>query len=235
MTAPTSSPYRPIATQNEGPLHAGLKQWYALSGDDVEVPLDGRQIDLVRGDLLIEIQTRGFSALKQKLETLVESHRVRLVHPLPWQTWIVRVEDKGGAVLGRRKSPKRGRIEDVFDELVSIPRLIAHPNFSVEFLLIKQEEVRQREEGRWRRKGWAIIERRLIEVIDSLVIETVEDLLPFLPEKLPETFTTADLAQGLDISRDLAQKLAYCLREAGAIVAQGKRGNAIAYAVAGRS
>ena len=43
----------------EKPLHAGVKRWYAEDGDRIEVPIGGYVIDLVRGDLLIEVQTRG--------------------------------------------------------------------------------------------------------------------------------------------------------------------------------
>lgn len=227
--ADPDSPVRPIATRNEGPLHAALKAWYAQPGDRLEVPLDGRQIDVVRGDLLIEIQTGGFAPLRRKLEILVEEHRVRLVHPIPYEKWIVRVEGEERTLLGRRKSPQRGRLEDVFEQLVSLPRLLAHPAFSLEVLLTREEEVRRQEPGLRRRKGWGIVERRLVEVVDRRVLRGPADLLALLPAGLPEEFTTRDLADGLQMSRDLAQKMAYCLREAGAVVACGKQGNARTY------
>src|SRR5688572_30856194 len=43
----------------------------------------------------------------------------------------------------RRKSPKKGRVEDLFWELVSIPQLLMNPNFSLEVLMISGEEVRR--------------------------------------------------------------------------------------------
>ena len=45
-----------INTYNEKSLHADLKQWYAQPADQLEVPVDGYVIDLVRGDLLVESQ-----------------------------------------------------------------------------------------------------------------------------------------------------------------------------------
>src|ERR1051326_2954643 len=117
-----------IGLVNERPLHASLKQWYARPGDRFEVPVDGFVIDIVRDDLLIEIQTRNFSAISRKLSRLTRSYRVRLVYPVVQEKWIVRVGAKNGAV--RRKSPKRGRIEDLFWELVSIPwTSVPHHNF----------------------------------------------------------------------------------------------------------
>jgi hypothetical protein len=228
MTGPVTgsnpnSPHRPIATLNEGPLHAGLKAWYARPGDRFEVPLAGRQIDIVRGDLLIEIQTGSFGALKKKLGALVRDHPVRLVYPIPLEKWIVRLDGPAGQVLGRRKSPKRGRLVDAFVELVSLPRLFASPNFSFEILLTQQEEVRRHEEGRARRrKGWLVVERRLLTVVERRLICHAGDLQRLLPPGLPGPFTTADLARRLHITRGLAQKMAYCLREAGAIEAVGR-------------
>ncbi|MBN2307814.1 MAG: hypothetical protein JXR94_02515 [Candidatus Hydrogenedentes bacterium] len=191
--------------------------------------VDGFLVDIVRGDLLIEIQTRNFSALKRKLANLAAQHRVRLVYPIPREKWIVKVSDDGAA-LGRRKSPKRGAVEHLFDEFVSLPHLLANPNFSVEVLLIQEEEVRRHDAKRaWRRKGWVTEERRLLDVVERRVFETPADMAPFLPDSLPEPFTTTDLAAALGRPVRLARKVAYCLRAMGVITAAGKRGNAILY------
>lgn len=46
-----------IGRLNEGPLHAALKRWCARPGDRLEAVVDGYVIDIVRADLLLEIQT----------------------------------------------------------------------------------------------------------------------------------------------------------------------------------
>ncbi len=56
-----------IGLLNEKPLHASLKEWYAQPGDQFEVPVDGFVIDIVRDDLLLEIQTGSFASIKSKL------------------------------------------------------------------------------------------------------------------------------------------------------------------------
>ena len=50
---------RVIGTLNEGALHAQLKDWYRRPGDRLEQNVGGFVVDLVRGDLLVEIQTGG--------------------------------------------------------------------------------------------------------------------------------------------------------------------------------
>ena len=66
----------------EHTLHNQLKTWYAQPGDLIEASIEGYIIDLVRNDLLIEIQTGNFSSIKAKIQDLVERHKVRLIHPV---------------------------------------------------------------------------------------------------------------------------------------------------------
>ena len=221
-----------IGLLNEKPLHASLKQWYARPGDRFEVPVDGFVIDIVRDDLLIEIQTRNFAAINSKLSKLTRSYEVRLVYPIVLEKWIVRLATNDGGVAVRRKSPKRGRLEDLFWELVSIPKLLSHPNFSFEVLLIREEEVRRYAGKRksWRRRGWVIEGRRLVDVLDRRVFGKSADWLTFVPEGL-QSFTTKDLATIADTRRELAQKMAYCLRQARMIELVGKQGRANLYRV----
>jgi hypothetical protein len=220
-----------IGLLNEKPLHASLKQWYARRGDRFEVTVDRFVIDIVRDDLLIEIQTSNFASIKSKLTHLAGRHRVRLIYPIVQEKWIVRSgsRDDKGAI--RRKSPKRGRMEDLFWELVSIPQLLLNPNFSLEVLMIRGEEVRRHSEAKRRgRRGWLIEGRRLLEVVDQRSFRQSADWLRFLPDGL-ELFTTSDLASRMNTRRELAQKMAYCLREARMIELIGKRGRANLYCV----
>jgi hypothetical protein len=212
-----------IGLLNEKPLHASLKQWYARPGDRFEVPVDGFVIDIVRDDLLIEIQTGSFAAIKAKLTSLIRSHRVRLVYPIAHEKWIVRSARNGQGSAGRRRSPKRGRVEELFRELVSIPHLLPNDNFSLEVLLIREEEARRYVGKRqWRRRGWAIVARRLLGVVDRRVFHDPSDWHRVLPNGLT-SFTTSDLAAALGTRRDLAQKMAYCLHKAALIEPMGKR------------
>src|SRR4030095_8453672 len=131
-------------------------------------------------------------------------------------------------------SPKRGRLEDLFWELVSIPQLLSNPNFSLEVLMIREEEVRRYEGKRkWRRRGWVLEGRRLLDVIERRLFVESADWLAFVPEGL-QSFTTKDLATLAATRRDLAQKMAYCLRHANMIELIGKQGRANLYRVANR-
>ena len=220
-----------FSTLNEKPLHEALKQWYAQPGDAFEVPVDGFVVDVVRGDLLIEVQTRNFSAIKRKLEKLLVSHPVRLVYPIPREKWITRLAADGSGPIGRRRSPKRGAFEHVFYELVRLPELLKDPGFSVELLLIEEEEVRRHDGVRgWRRRGWVTDERWLLRVVDRRMLRSPADVHAFIPAALAEPFSVNDLATATSVNRALAGKMVYCLRAMGCIAPVGKRANAILYA-----
>lgn len=210
-----------IGSLNEKPLHAALKDWYRHDGDGVEVPVEEFIVDLVRGGLLIEIQTKSFSSMQRKLDRLLDTHPMRLVHPIGSLKWIVKLGDDGKEA-SRRRSPKRGIAADVCDELVAFPSLLSHPNFQLEVLLVEEEEVWRPDASGWRRHGYVIEERRLVDVVDSARFASPRDMRRLLPVDLPDPFTTKDLAKGLGRTRHLAQRVAYCLRESGALHTVGR-------------
>ena len=217
-----------IGTLNEGRLHADLKAWYAAPADLLEAPVDGYVIDLVRGSTLVEFQTAGFSPLRKKLDRLLDDHDVRLVVPIARTRRIVRLSPEG-EMLSARRSPKRGRIEDVFARLVSLPALLAHPRFELELLLTQEDEYRRHEEGRaWRRRGWVVAGRALVSVDERVMLRSPADAAALLP-RLPEPFDTADLAAAAACPRRLAQQMAYCLRALGVLEPSGRRGGAKLY------
>jgi len=219
-----------IGTLNEKPLHASLKKWIAQPGDQFEVAVDGYVIDIVRGDLLLEIQTGNFAAMKTKLEALVRTHRIHLIYPIAQEKWIIKQAKTEDNKEARRKSPKRGRVEDLFWELVSFPHLLLHKNFTLEVLMVQAEEVQQYDGTvNWRRKGWRIEERRLLNVAGQHIYEKPQDLLDSMPESLGKTFTAKELGKEIGIRKELAQKMVYCLRKMNAIELVGKKERANLY------
>ena len=222
-----------LATYREGSLHAALKTRYAAGIADgrVETAVDGYVVDVVGRDELVEIQTASFGSARRKLERLVATHRVVLVHPIPLETWLVRV-DGDGVVLRRRRSPKRGLALDLFDELVHLPGLIAEPNFRIELVLTTVEEIRGPVPtgARYRHsRDWWRLDRRLLGVVETRRIDGPGDLLGLLPAGLPTPFTTADVVAATGRSRRLAMRATYCLERSGAIERVARQGRFLAY------
>jgi hypothetical protein len=221
-----------IGMQNERSLHAAIKEWYSCSGDRFEVKVDNFVVDIVRDDVLIEIQTKNVSAISRKLRTLSENHTVRLIYPIPKEKWIVRVSKSGDEILSRRKSPKKGKLSDMFDELVALPDLFKEDNFTLEILMVQEEEIRCDDgKGSWWRGGVSIRDRRLIDVLEKIQFSEKRDFIRFLPRTLNQPFTNKILAEERGDSVYLVQKMTYCLRKMGLLREIGKRGNELLFEI----
>ena len=200
-------PITGIGTLNESSLHAQLKDLLVERGDEQEVELDGFVIDIRRRDLLIEVQTGSFGAMGRKLDMLLAEHRMLLVHPVAVATYLQRPGARP------RRSPRKGSLWSVLDELVSIPTLLDHPNLALEVWLVTVDRVQEPDpKARRGRGGWRTVDKRLRSVEARHRFEDTNDLAALLPDDLPERFTTADMAATGAMNRDAAQKLAYCLR-----------------------
>ena len=231
-----------IGTLNEGPLHQALKaqyasQYAASSRSSLEVPVGTYVADVLGDDdVLYEIQTGGFGAIRRKLEHLVGEHKVVLVHPIAAVRMIVKMPTEANTTVTRRRSPKRGHPAHVLDQLVHIPALLAHPNFELEVVMVEEDEVREFDPRRVRRRrGWRVVRRELNAVVARHRFRGLDDLFDLLETPLPDPFTTLELAEALRQPRRLAQKMAYVLREGGATRICGKAGNALIYRRAGHA
>ena len=213
-----------IGTLNESSLHATLKDLFAEDGDELEVDVGPFVADIRRGDLLIEIQTRSFRAMARKLDRLLGSYRIQLVHPIAVETHL----HKPGA--RPRRSPKRSDVFGLFDELVSMPTLLDHPGLSIEVLLVVVDAIKEQDDTLRRgRGGWRTVDRRLREIRARHRFTSVGDLGRLVPPALPPRFTTADLARLTGTSRDRAQRMAYCLRAGGLFEAVERTRSGVVY------
>jgi len=220
-----------IGRYRESSLHAALKQWVAAThaadaASTFEVNIEGYIIDVVQGDVLIEIQTGNFGAMKSKLHTLLPDYTVTLLYPIAAARWLVTV-DEAGHPLKRRKSPKRGHPAHVFNQLIYVLDAFIHPHFTLQAVMIHDEEIRIDDgKGSWRRKGVSIQDRHLLDVVETHTFAQPTDFKRLLHVPLPDTFTTADIADSLGQPRRIAQRMAYCFKHWGVIEQVGKKGRA---------
>jgi hypothetical protein len=206
----------------ETSLHRQLKERYGPDeGGRAEVALGGFRIDAVAPDgALVEVQSGPLGPLRPKLHRLLPSHRVRVVKPVVLARRVVRRDRPGGADLSARRSPKRGALVDVFDDLIGLARVFPHPNLTIEVLAVEIDEVRV---PRRRRPGFAVADRLLRSVVATVPLREPGDLWSLLPADVPSPFTTRVLAERIGRPVALAQHIAYCLRHSGAVAVIGKR------------
>lgn len=211
-------------------LHNQLKLHYVNDESRHEVDLDGYRIDAIdQQNRLIEVQCASLMAIRDKIQTLTESHQVIVVKPLAARKRVLRKERRNGKVVSRRYSPTKETLADVFLELVHFTQAFPHPNLRLDVVLTEQEEVRVPAKRKtWRRKH-SVQDRRLVAVQRTISLHSAQDLWDELEINVPEIFTTAILAEGGRMPRWLAQKAAWCFRKMNLIEACGKQANSIQY------
>lgn len=211
----------------ERSLHDQVKRLLARPGDRIEAAVAGRVVDLLRADGgVVEVQTRHLYALLPKVRALARAGiPVCVTHPIPELLRIQRKDPATGLVVSTRKSPKRGDIWSLFDELVRAPGLIALPGVSVEALIVRATELRVRDgTGSWRRKGDRTEDRFLDEIVAAFRWETREEWLSLIPRALPEPWSSETLGEVLGIAPLRARKVLYSFARAGLLREEGRAG-----------
>ena len=207
-----------IGTYNETSIHHDLKLFYSSNPQCYERRVNGYIVDVFDNDLIVEIQTGNFGSIRKKLEILLITHKVKLVHPIPKNKYIIKIANNSAGGISRRKSPKKGSVYNVFKELLRLSNLITHPNFNLDVLLTEEEEYWINDKkGSWRRKGWSKVDRKLISVSEKIEFCNNKDYVSLLPKDLSEKFTTSDVKDKANISLREAQQMCYTFRKAGLI------------------
>ena len=216
-----------IGQLNEYTIHSELKARFGGEGAQLEHEVGGFVIDIVKAGLLIEIQTSNFSNIRDKLKSLLKDHRVRLVYPLTAEKQILVYDESFKTLLYKRRSPKKGSLFHLFEEAIYILPVLLDPNFSLEVLLTREEEIRVQDgRGSWRRRGISIHDRRLLGVLGTHVFSDREDYRALLPAPLPSRFTNRELSKIIMLPVSKIRKITYSMRHLGILRVVGKTGNA---------
>lgn len=191
-----------IGTYQEYSLHEDLKHHYTSLSGETEVRIENYIIDVVNNNHLIEIQTRNFSQIREKLKNLLQKgFEVTLVHPIyEEKVFRSKIEDR----VSLRTSPKRDNLLTSFNELVYIPELFLYPNFSLDIVFTKIEIQRKKIKNKYKTE-----DKKLLEIKRIMKFSSIEDLLFILPYDLQLRMSTKSLMQRLGITYPLASKIIY--------------------------
>lgn len=218
-----------IGTLGEKTQHAVLKRLFGPGDSSREVRVGPYVADVFGPEGIVEIQTRGFDRLRDKLAYFLQAAPVTVVYPVAQVKWLVKVREDGE--LGpRRKSPKRPGPWEVLPELYKIKPLLGQEGLCFCVLLLEVEEYRlERQEMKVGRKRTACYERMPVSLLGSLWLREAADFTRLLPEGLPEEFTAKDFSQAARLPLGKAQVSLNVLRSAGAVELAGKKGKAFLY------
>lgn len=219
-----------IGTLSEKTVHAILKNYYEPNEDKQEIPIENYVADIYADGEIIEIQTRQFDRIRNKLSVFLPFYPVTVVYPIPREKWVIWIDEESGELSKKRKSPAKGNPYLAFKELYKIKMFLKEPNLRFKLVFLDMEEYRLL--NGWsgdRKKGSSRFDRIPTELVEEVDISCLEDYMQFVPYELPEEFTTKDFAKAAHIPLRLAQTALHILHYVGTVERVGKRGNSYLY------
>lgn len=221
-----------IGTLSEKTVHAILKNYYEPDEDKQEIPIENFVADIYSDGEIIEIQTRQFNKMREKLKCFLPLYPVTIVYPIPREKWIIWIDEESGELSKKRKSPAKGNPYVVFPELYKIKPFLKDPNLRLKLVLMDMEEYKLL--NGWssdKKRGSSRYDRIPTELVKEVEINCLEDYMQFVPYELEDEFTSKEFAKAAHIPVALAQNVLNILYHVGTVTRVGKKGNQYLYAV----
>ncbi len=221
-----------IGTLSEKTVHAILKNYYEPDEDRQEIPIENYVADIYADGEIIEIQTRQFNKMRDKLSAFLPLYPVTIVYPIPREKWIIWINEESGELSKKRKSPVKGNPYMAFPELYKIKMFLKDPNLRLKLVLMDVEEYKLLNGwSRDRKKGASRYDRIPTELVEEVEISCLQDYMQFVPYELHGEFTSREFAKAAHISVPLAQTVLNILYHVGILTRVGKKGNMYLYEV----
>lgn len=219
-----------IGTLREKTIHSVLKYYYAPNPAYHEIKIGQYVADICVDGEIFEVQTRNFNTMRAKLQYFLQEHDVTIIYPVAHTKWLSWLNMETGELSPKRKSPKTGTLYQIIPELYKIKMFIGNPKLHFIIALIDVEETRYL-------NGWSFNKKRgssrmdgiPVDIFDEVRIDTMSDYFKFLPDTLPEKFTSKDFSKAAKIPQKKAGTLLNVLLETKIIERIGKIGNSFLY------
>ena len=249
--------YDGIGRLGEKQMHAAIKRFICPDEAKHEVLIDGSEgciplqadseqpkpkkrrfvADVLDGNTIYEIQTGGFSPLRDKIAWILENttYNVMVIHPVAETKWVSTINSKTGNIENRKKSPQKGRVEDIASELYFFRDFITSPRFSLVILMMEGEQYKKnmQTDGR-KRPRYRKYELIPISLLRAYIFKEPEDYKLFLPDSLPNPFCVKNYSEKTKIRGMDAYSIVKTLVHLGLAEPHGNLGKAAAYKVCHR-
>ena len=221
-----------IGTLSEKTVHAILKNYYEPDEEKQEIPIENYVADIFSDGGIMEIQTRQFNKMRNKLSAFLPLYPVTIVYPIPREKWIIWIDEESGELSRKRKSPAKGNVYLAFIELYKIKMYLKNPNLRVKLVLMDMEEYKLLNGwSRDKKRGSSRYDRIPTKLVEEVDITRIEDYMQFVPYDLEEEFTSKEFAKAAHIPVKLAQTVLNILYDIGTVTRTGKKGREYLYTV----
>ncbi len=196
-----------IGTLAEKQMHAIIKKFICDDDHKHEITIygshgyigsesDGKRrkfiADILDGNTIFEIQTGTFRPLADKIKWILENttYNIVVVHPIPEALYVSYIESDG-TISERRKSPAARKISAILPEIYYLKDIIQCGRVKIVGLMIEADSYKKRQSAGRRRTRGRKYELIPVSLRRAYVFSKPDDYKIFLPEALPEIFTTA--------------------------------------------
>lgn len=220
-----------IGTLSEKSIHAKIKDYLEPNKDYQEIKVGKYIADIKKDNTIIEIQTKQFKNIVNKLEYYTKNKfDVTVVYPIVASNFINKIDPITNRVISRRKSSHKGVIQDCFKELYWIIDYIVKEEIKFKIILVEAEKYLYIEKVKQSNKKKSakidIIPTKIVSEIDFC---NIDDLVKFIPNTLDEEWTAKEFVKHSKVNSRYYASGLKMLRELGVIVQVNKKGNAIIY------
>jgi len=191
-----------IGTLSEKTIHAVVKNYYEPDENYQEIPILGKCADIYNKEgKIIEIQTRSWSLLKPKLDVFLGEYDVTLVLPIPDHKQIIWIDPDTGELCKPGPNRKYGSPYMAFREMYTIRDYLNNPNLHIRLLMMDVIEYKLLTgKSKDRKKyGSERYDRIPTDLNDEIILNIPGDYMQFVPDNLPEEFTSKDFSRCAEI------------------------------------
>ncbi len=221
-----------IGTLSEKSIHAILKNYYEPDEEHQEIPVENYVADIYRDGEIIEIQTRQFNKLRDKLSVFLPLYKVTVVYPVSKEKWLITMDAETGLLHNMRRSPAKGNRYTVFPELYKIKMFLRNPNLKLRLVLLRIEEYRLINNSGWDKTALSDTYDKIpTNLEEEIEINCKEDYMQFIPDGLKGPFTSKEFAAAAHIPSSLAQSVLNILYYVRIVTRVGKDGKQYLYEV----
>lgn len=224
-----------IGTLNEKSIHAALKNYIEPDETKHEIRINGYIADIFNNGEIIEIQSKDFSKLRNKLSSYIPQYKVRIVYPINIVKYINWVDPITHDVLERRKSPSRTSKQDMFSELYKIREYLSNDNLSFTAMLLETEEYKYLDGyGKNNKNNATKIDKIPTSIIDEINFNVDGGYGQFIQSSLKSEFTANEFAKEAHCKLETARTTLLILNELGYVTRIGRKGRRYLYNITGK-
>ncbi len=219
-----------IGTYKEKKLHRILKLYLEEDTSCHEIPHAGFIADIKKGDQIIEIETSGFTGLREKLEAYLPTCQVTLVYPMTAVRYLSWIDPTTGDISPKRRSPKKETIADLLFECIYILDYLDHPNLTIVGMCLEMQEYRLLDGwSRDKKKGSHRYERIPVDLLDIITLHGREAYAAQIPPSCQENFTMKEFCAAMGTNQYVGRAIMKIYKKLSLLEESGKIGRCLTY------